>query len=238
MSTHPDEELALLFASVARELEAEKSPDLTRTRVTAMALATISGCEHAAISLVHRAGRITTVAPTSDLAERVDAIQYDTGQGPCLDAIDMELVYQTDDLAREHRWPEFSRRTVAEVGVRSMLSFRLFVESDTMGALNLYSTRTGAFDERSDAVGAVLAAHAAVAMESADQRMLAENLALAVDTNRRIGMATGILMAQRKITEEQAFAALRRASQSMNTKVRDLADIVVETGQLPGRRRD
>jgi AmiR/NasT family two-component response regulator len=49
-------------------------------------------------------------------------------------------------------------------------------------------------------------------------------------------MAMGILMASGRSTQEQAFAALRRASQHLNRKLRDVAADVVETGQLPERR--
>jgi len=40
-------------------------------------------------------------------------------------------VFVTADLLAEQRWPLFAARTVAETGVRSMLSFRLFLEQDT-----------------------------------------------------------------------------------------------------------
>lgn len=58
------------------------------------------------------------------------------------------------------------------------------------------------------------------------------HLESALASNRRISMAIGILMATRKITEEQAFDLLSRASQSSNRKVRDVADEVVLTGAL------
>jgi AmiR/NasT family two-component response regulator len=61
---------------------------------------------------------------------------------------------------------------------------------------------------------------------------LAENLRLAQFSNRRIGAAIGILMASRKITEEQAFDLLRQASQHTHLKLRDLAEEVIRTGEL------
>jgi AmiR/NasT family two-component response regulator len=61
---------------------------------------------------------------------------------------------------------------------------------------------------------------------------LAENLRHAQFSNRRIGAAIGILMASRKITEEQAFDLLRQASQHTHLKLRDLAEEVIHTGEL------
>jgi len=52
-------------------------------------------------------------AATGEIPHPVDRIQYSTGRGPCLDA------------------------TAAGTGLRSMLSFRLFLEQDTLGSLNL-----------------------------------------------------------------------------------------------------
>ena len=61
----------------------------------------------------------------------------------------------------------------------------------------------------------------------------ADNLTRALDHSRAIGMAMGILMARHRLTDEQAFAALRRASQDSNRKLYLVASDVVETGKLP-----
>ena len=58
-------------------------------------------------------------------------------------------------------------------------------------------------------------------------------LQVAVETNRQIGAATGILMARLTLTQDQAFDLLRRASQDQNRKLRDIADEVVLTGAVP-----
>jgi len=142
------ETLARLFLQVARQLEAEDGRVATQERITSVALGTVPGCRHAAISLVRAQGPIRTVAATDELPERVDEVQYRIGQGPCLEAIEMQGPYRTGDLAAEERWPDFAKAAVEETGVRSMLSFRLFVREDTIGALNLYSREADAFDHR------------------------------------------------------------------------------------------
>jgi GAF domain-containing protein len=206
--------------------------------VTRTAVDAVEGCDHAGISLISRHGEIRTVAATDDVPLKVDAVQYEVGQGPCLNAIDQHETFLIVDLATDERWPSFSRRAAAETGVHSMLSFRLFVDGDdgTIGALNLYSRRPGAFDEHDSAVGTILAAHAAIAVQAARSEERADHLEEAVRSNREVGMAMGILMASGCSTQEQAFAALRRASQHLNRKLRDVAADVVETGQLPERR--
>jgi len=55
-------------------------------------------------------------------------------------------------------------------------------------------------------------------------------------SNREIGMGMGLLMARGLMTQDQAFAVLRRASQHLNRKLHEVAAELVETGQLPRRR--
>lgn len=59
------------------------------------------------------------------------------------------------------------------------------------------------------------------------------NLEIALGTARQIGAALGVLMTVRKLTEEDAFALLRDASQHTHRKLRDVAAEVLMTGTLP-----
>jgi transcriptional regulator with GAF, ATPase, and Fis domain len=227
------EDLARLFVGIARHLHAGDDPTATREQITLAAAAVVPGCEHAAISLVRRNGAIITVAATDDVPAQVDAFQYETGQGPCLDAVEREQLYRTGDLASETRWPDFARRAAERTGVRSMLSFRLLLDEHVYGALNLYSRRREAFDDHAVAVGAILAGHARLALSHSHEREKSRNLGEALDSNRDIGVAVGILMASRGLTREQAFDVLRTTSQWLNKKLRDVAEEVTYTGRLP-----
>lgn len=226
------------FAGVARELQQESSPAETWQRIVELAVQHMPACESAAISLVRSGGRIETPAATDDAARAVDRIQYETGQGPCLDAIREHESFLTSDLAREDRWPQFASRAEQETGIHSMLGFRLFVREDTLGALNLFSRQVGAFDESHVAVGASFAAHAALAMSNAAERQTREGLELALEGSRIIGLAIGILMEQRQVDRESAFSILSSASQRANLKLRELAErLVVGHEEQLGRDR-
>ena len=98
-----------------------------------------------------------------------------------------------------------------------------FAEEDTLGALNLYSKQRGAFDDEALAVGSVFATHAAVALAGAQHD---EQMQKALQTRDVIGQAKGILMAQQDVSADEAFDILRRASQRMNIKLRELAERV------------
>ncbi len=143
----------------------------------------------------------------------------------------MEQTVRVSDTASEDRWPEFAKRA-AQLGVGSMLSFQLYVVGDNLGALNLYNREPDAFDDESEHVGLLFASHAAVAMAGAQRN---EQLIRAIGTRDLIGQAKGILMERHKLTAEQAFMLLVRASQATHTKLRDIAEQLTTVGQLPIR---
>jgi hypothetical protein len=93
----------------------------------------------------------------------------------------------------------------------------------------LATTRGGARRARWCAFSAVLADLRA-RVRTAETKVA--DLEFALVTNRRIGIAIGILMCQLRVTEDRAFAVLCKHSQDHNVKVRDLAEEVIYTGSL------
>jgi transcriptional regulator with GAF, ATPase, and Fis domain len=222
-----DQSNAQGFADVARALLAQADVQRTLQKIVDMAVDTIDACDHAGITFL-KAGKGSTPAASDDVPRTVDAIQYETGEGPCLDAIRDHEVFETGDLSRERRWPAFAARAQRQTGITSMLCFRLFVLEDTLGALNLYSKRVDAFDERSRTAGLVFAAHAALALASAVHD---EQMAEALESRDVIGQAKGILMAREGVTAGHAFDMLRRASQRLNVKLRVVAADMVRSAE-------
>jgi AmiR/NasT family two-component response regulator len=80
------------------------------------------------------------------------------------------------------------------------------------------------------ALGAVFAAHAAVAMIGARREASLERKS---DSRELIGRAKGILMAPHRITDDEAFGRLRQASQHLNVKLTRVAEDVTLTGEVP-----
>ncbi len=229
-----DMELAETFAEVARVLLEDRDVEGTLTRICQLAVRTVDSCEAAGISIAEGTW-VTSRSTSDDLPCVLDDIQSETQQGPCVDAIKEHKVFVTGSLSHEERWPEFAKRAHAETGVESILSLRLFESENTMGALNLYSQQPDAFDDQDVAVASVFAAHAAVALANAQHGAQLENKASSRDL---IGMAKGIIIARQHVSEDEAFDVLRRASQRMNVKLRELAARVVypkpADGPVPG----
>jgi GAF domain-containing protein len=187
----------------------------------------------AGLTLIRRDGRPMTLAASNELAAHVDALEYEAGEGPCLDAIEHDDINVVTDLATDDRWPKFADRAVRETPVRSMLGVRIHLGASDRGALNFYAEKVGAFTGLDVGIAATMSTLASLALQHATEQQRSSNLEIALESSRQIGMAIGILMSSRLLTADQAFEELRRTSQQLNRKVRDVALDVNETGVLP-----
>ncbi|MGK3208520.1 GAF and ANTAR domain-containing protein [Amycolatopsis sp. MEPSY49] len=217
-------DLSIVLSEIARTLQAEPDVDTTLAAIVKAAVDHVAGAEYAGIALIAKGGGVRTVAPTDHLVATIDEIQHRTNQGPALDAIAEHHVYRTGDLTEEDRWPVFSPET-ARTGIRSVLSYRLFVTDTTLGALNLYSRARDAFSDRTEADGALFATHAAIALVGAQTEA---QLHTAVENRDTIGMAKGILMQRHDLRPVEAFRLLVEYSQRTNTKLHEVAAWLVE----------
>lgn len=197
-----------------------------------LAVGSIDGCDHAGV--VVDDGEVTTLAVTSSLAAELDALQQHLGEGPCLDAMATGGFVHSSDLAAGSPWAAWGPAAAA-AGVRSTLV--LAFNSDRRGALSCYGASPAAFSVIERGKALVLATLAGLAMSSADKEHEADehtkNLEAALGTRELIGQAQGILMERERISADRAFDILRRASQDLNVKLRDVAQRLVDTGEDP-----
>lgn len=226
-----DNSLGRRLADVARDVESRHDLSGAADEIVAVATEMVDHGTAAGITLVHGRRRVETVAATSDDVRRGDALQYELNEGPCLDAAWEERQVYCPDLAKDHRWPTWGPRVADELCVQTMLCTQLFTNENQLGALNLYSTKKGAFTEEDRETVLLLAAHAAVAVAAAQQ---VDSLKVAVDRRTTIGKALGILMERYDLDDDQAFSVLRRLSSDENRKVHDLAEELVITRHLAG----
>jgi GAF domain-containing protein len=227
--------LALEFVEVARLLVGETNVKGVLRRIVEAANRVVPGADLVSVTLRSPSG-YTTPAETDALATRLDEIQYELDEGPCVEATRAAGLGVTfcADLGGECDFPRFGRAAAA-VGVHSVLAVGLFPhggDTPRMGALNLYSREVNGLDERDRDIALVLAAHAATALASTMACTAAEleaaQLRQALNTRDVIGQAKGILMERRKISADEAFGVLREASQSLNIKLTQVAKTLVD----------
>ncbi|HEY6666941.1 MAG TPA: ANTAR domain-containing protein [Propionibacteriaceae bacterium] len=233
----PPTRLAMVFADLAEQLYDADSFDDVLSRIADAAVSTIAGCRMASVTLCERS-EYRTAASTDPAAAAVDQAQYQSHEGPCVDAVDAPVVYAHS--FPDERWPTLASRPTKS-GVQSALSYRLAAASSGTadsggGSLNSYGVIPHAFNNTAQEIGLILAAHASMAARVVNERStlqsLGRDLQQVLLSRDVIGQAKGILMERLKITPEDAFDLLRRSSQHLHVKLRDVARGLAESGEL------
>jgi transcriptional regulator with GAF, ATPase, and Fis domain len=217
------------MAQLTKKFARPTDIDDTLKSVTASCVDLIDGVECADVLLIAGADLFRSVAPTSQLAVDIDDLQQRFREGPCVDAAVGNSIILCNDLREETRWPRFAGAAVA-AGVHSLMSFQLFTHNTRMGALNLFGLKPDAFTTEFEAVGAMLATHAAVALIADDVRLQFQSALASRDT---IGQAKGMIMERFKVDAIRAFELLTKLSQDSNTRVADIAAELVSRGAAP-----
>lgn len=211
--------------AVARGLADALTPgdlDSTLARITAAAVDVLPDVQYSSITVKHADGRLETVAPTDDLLREVDAKQYELREGPCYEAAVDSVHVTSPDLAADERFPRYAPAAL-DAGLRAQAGIRLFENDASQGALNLYSTRVGAFADLG-VLGLLFAHQSATALDYARE---IQNLSEALKSRGTVGQAVGIVMERFGLDDARAFGFLVRMSQQENVKVRVLAEQLV-----------
>ncbi|HJR90061.1 MAG TPA: GAF and ANTAR domain-containing protein [Aeromicrobium sp.] len=216
------------FAELAVKLHEEPTVVETVDLVVQYALKAVD-CQYAGVMLVRGDKLVETAAATDALVSELDQFHVTCGEGPGLVSDSDRLTVRVADTRFDLRWEKWAR-CLDERGIRSVLTARMTTGSSDMGTLNLFHSEPDAFDTDDEAIAAILARHAAVALAEARR---AENLWLAIDARKLVGQAQGILMERFNLTPDQAFAVLLRYSQDKNIKLRAVAELLVSQRSLP-----
>jgi GAF domain-containing protein len=181
---------------------------------------------------VVRRKRPVTVASSTPTARIMDELQFAYGDGPCLSAMRTGNTIYVADVAEECRWPEYAR-AVAACGVGSILGVPLQLEGDSSAALNIYSSAVHGFSAGDIARAELFGEHSSkilrLELRLAHLRDAKEDLEAAMKSRTAIDIAVGVIMAQNRCSQDAAMAILRKASNSRNVKLRDVAAGVIES---------
>ncbi|MBN6039495.1 GAF and ANTAR domain-containing protein [Amycolatopsis sp. 195334CR] len=223
------------FAKLTRLLMDADTTAGVLERVVEAAHRVVPGAELVSITLRSPDGRFHTPIETAPIALELDQVQYDTGEGPCLDAARPEgpAYAHSADLAKNSPWPRFGP-AAARHGYHAVLSTALVPDAKPprlSGALNIYRTSDGDFGDDAWRMALLLATHGSLALARTEAVTRAEleaaQLRDAIATRDVIGQAKGILMERRGMSADEAFGFLRGASQSLNVRLAELAETLV-----------
>lgn len=220
--SHP---LEFLVSALVDVTEAEEAVD----KLVAVAVDTV-GTSFGGITLIHDEGRrFETIGSTDPSVVHADHLQYELREGPCVDASLTSKSFSSSNLAEDSRWPTWGPQ-VSALGFHSVLSSEIHGRGRRIGALNLYAAAERAFDGEDFEMAQMFAHQASLVLGYV---LHESELMHALETRTVIGQAQGILMQRFDIGSGTAFALLRRHSMNTNTRVRDLAEYIVETRHLP-----
>lgn len=186
----------------------------------------VEGDTYCGVTLQRSSHEQLTVGSSDDKARAMDEVQYDHDDGPCLHALRVHDEVFIADVQSEDRWPEFMEH-VARAGVGAMFCLPLDLEGSARAALNLYAEDASVFSEAYRQAARAFSVQASqalkLAVRVAQHAATAEDLHSVLQTRTEIDLAVGIIMGQDGCSQKDAFDKLRRASNSRNVKVRDLA---------------
>lgn len=229
MDTETDIALMVRLARISAEFitEPDHYEGVARS-IVSKAIDFVPGCEAAAVTRRERS-RLTLVAATDERAAACVDLELAVNDGPTLTAVWHSEVSVVEALASDVRWPGWAAGA-QEQGIASALSLRLAVGNERLGALTMLNTHQHEWSPRELSLAVAFATHASTAMYTAK---LADTVHFTVEARHGIGLAQGVLMQRYGVSKEAAFRLLQRYSNATNTKVRDLAVMVYERGDLP-----
>jgi anti-anti-sigma factor len=211
----------------------------------ALARTMVDGADGASVTL-RRDGRLGTVAASDQTVSDMDANQYATGEGPCVDAAIEGRRFHAQSLEEETRWPAFTPRARA-LGISAILSSPLLAEGQPVGALNIYSRTAAAFGAKEQELASVFATEASNILSDAGVQMNDDQMTGrfegALRTREIIAETQGVIIERQDVGEDDAFDILRRFSQrsgrplSRAGRGRDGLGSAVLAGSRPSHER-
>lgn len=180
----------------------------------------------AGVMLEDEQGDLRFVAASDDLVGRIEQLQLEAGEGPCIRAYETRSAVLIDDLAKTDELPRFSPLAV-DGGMRAVYSFAMVLDHLTIGAFNLYRRDPGELDDEGVRVAQVLADLATTYIVSADaverSSLLASQLQHALDSRVVIEQAKGMLSVTWDVPVDAAFERMRDHARNRRTKLHEVA---------------
>ncbi|WP_255770680.1 ANTAR domain-containing protein [Pseudarthrobacter sulfonivorans] len=177
-----------------------------------------------------RQRKAATMAGNGDTAHVISRIEYETGNSPGITAAEDQETVHVPDLELEDRWPEYAEAVLGH-GIRSVLVIPFRLEGETKASLLLYSPRAGHFERRILETAQEFVRQTSLALRLAVRfahySETAAHLRATLESRTVIDMAVGIIMAQNRCSQQEAFSLLKAASSTRNSKLHTVAAAVV-----------
>lgn len=200
--------------------------------------------EAAGILLADHHGELQVVGASSEQARLLELFELQHHRGPCMECYRTRMPVSIVDLSKgAQRWPEFSNMALA-AGFGAVYALPMRLRAETIGALNLFSTRPGALGDGTVLVAQAMADVATIGLLQArvisHGELLAEQLQHALHGRVLIEQAKGVLAERLQVEMSEAFEMLRSYARDRNLFISTVAESVI-AGELliePDSRRE
>lgn len=193
---------------------------------------TVVGVSGAGIMIMSGDLPAGSLCTTNAMSRAIEDLQYTLGEGPCVDAYNLDRPVLEPDLEApaEPRWLAFPRAAL-DCGARAVFGFPLRVGSVRLGALNLCCDRPGPLhdDQYADAVVmADVSAESVLALQAgAPPGELADALEDGSNFHTVVHQAAGMVSVQLGVSIAQAIVRLRAYAFANGRPLTDVASDVV-----------
>jgi hypothetical protein len=217
-------ELLALIVDPSGELETQRLCDVC---------AEVTGVTGAGIMLMSGDIPRGSVCTTDAVSSLIEQLQYDLGEGPCVDAYLSDRPVSEPDLANPPtaRWLAFTGPAVG-AGARAVFGFPLHVGAVRLGALNLYCDAPGRLTDGQHADALLLAGIVAQALmllqANAPAGTVAAELEAHADFQYVVHQASGMVAAQLDASVGQALIRMRAHAFGNDRTLTDVARAVVD----------
>ena len=195
----------------------------------------------AGVMLADETNLIRAVAATDGPGRLLERVEAEAMQGPCTDAFVLDRPVTTRDLREDDRWPDLREAARHTSELRAVIGVPVKLGAVPVGTLDVFLDRPHDWTvEEQDAVlryGTVVQAVLGSALAARTAGEQAAQLQYALDYRVVIERGIGYLMAREGLDAVAAFNLLRSAARSSRARVGEVAQHLLDTGELTARDR-
>lgn len=185
----------------------------------------------AGLMLVDDEQRLRSVAVSDPRFERLERLQVQHDEGPCMTAYEDKHLVCAEDLAEDSRWPSFASSAL-DSGVRAVLASPIPYNQEPIGVVGVLSEDRRPWSPEGElallAFTDLAALLIATMLRAEEQTELAGQLKGALDSRAVIEQAKGIVMAQQGVSAREAFNQLRATARRERRKLAAVARAIVD----------
>ena len=219
---------------ILAQLVGSGAPELNSRRLCEVC-ADATAMSGAGIMLMSGDLPLGSVGSTDEVSAAIEELQFELGEGPCVDAYQQDQPVLEPDLAdpATPRWVAFTGPAL-DAGARAIFGFPLQLGAVRLGALNLYRSEPGPLSDEQHADALVMADVAAQALlvmqANAPPGKLAAELEAGSDFQYVVHQAAGMVAAQLDVSVGQALIRLRAYAFGNDRRLTEVAkDVVART---------